>query len=417
MDLYIILMIITLICSELSNKTILKTMIQSRELSILNKIKLMFTKKQEKKDDEIKEIINIEELPSRLEIKINELNALKRQLKNEISKKVSCFEIETNEKIVDLENIDISQRKEYDKIKIIVKDNLNIYISHLKRTIDNIKKAEHEVIENYIIRIFQTLNEFNKISSKPFEKATILIGEELGNTKAIVISFIQDINKIVGDNNFIFEKNKSYGIIGNLLSESKQLNSLYMEIDNKLLGSNINLENAKAEQNILNSKLSEIKETDSFKEYAQEKLNYKNRLYFLESEIQVINEKLKLKLLLKKFHHNKKIDELVRDYINNFKNALKEDKELNIINILDEDNKKLAFKLREIQNTLISLHPLSPTKIDKEISIFEEKINESGAYIINLENSIKNENKIKEKISIKLQKINSDLMEKSKLLF
>jgi len=406
MDLYIILMIITLICSELSNKTILKTMIQSRELSILNKIKLMFTKKQEKKDDEIKEIINIEELPSRLEIKINELNALKRQLKNEISKKVSCFEIETNEKIVDLENIDISQRKEYDKIKIIVKDNLNIYISHLKRTIDNIKKAEHEVIENYIIRIFQTLNEFNKISSKPFEKATILIGEELGNTKAIVISFIQDINKIVGDNNFIFEKNKSYGIIGNLLSESKQLNSLYMEIDNKLLGSNINLENAKAEQNILNSKLSEIKETDSFKEYAQEKLNYKNRLYFLESEIQVINEKLKLKLLLKKFHHNKKIDELVRDYINNFKNALKEDKELNIINILDEDNKKLAFKLREIQNTLISLHPLSPTKI-----------NESGAYIINLENSIKNENKIKEKISIKLQKINSDLMEESKLLF
>jgi len=32
--LYIILMIIALICSELSNRTILKTMIQSRELSI-----------------------------------------------------------------------------------------------------------------------------------------------------------------------------------------------------------------------------------------------------------------------------------------------------------------------------------------------------------------------------------------------
>jgi len=34
-DLYIILMIIALICSELSNKTILKTMMQSRELSII----------------------------------------------------------------------------------------------------------------------------------------------------------------------------------------------------------------------------------------------------------------------------------------------------------------------------------------------------------------------------------------------
>ena len=386
-------------------------------MNLLNKIKLIFIGEQEEKDDGIKEIISIEELPFKLESKINELSALKKQLKNEISKKISCFEIEANEKISSLENIDISQRKEYDKIKIIVKENLNLYISHLKRTIDNIKKSENEVIEDYINLLIHTLNEFNRVSLRPFEKATILIGDELGSAKAIVNSFIQDINKIVGDNNFIFEKNKLYCIISRLLSESKQLTLLYIEMDNKLRESNINLENANVELDILNNKLSEIKETDSFKEDTQEKLDHRNRLSFLESEIQTINERLKLKLLLKKFHHDKKIDELVRNYINNFKNALKEDKELRIIDILDEDNKELTSKLREIQNTLISLRPLSPTKIDREIELIEEKIKENITHILNLENGIKNEKKGKEKISLKLQKINSDMMNESKLLF
>ena len=386
-------------------------------MNLLNKLKLIFTGEQGKKEEIIRDIVKIEELPSKLESKINELTVLKEQLKDRISKRVSDFEVEANEKITSLEDIDISKRKEYDRIKIIVKENLNLYISHLKRTIDNIKKSENEVIETYINRLFHTLNEFNRVSLRPFEKATILIGDELGSTKAVVNLFIQEINKIVGDNSFIFEKNKSYGIISSLLSESKQLTLLDSEMDNKLLESNINLENAKVERNILKNKLSEIKETDRFKEDTQEKLNYRNKLYFLDSEIQNMNERLKLKLLLKKFHHDKKIDELVRSYIHNFKNALKDDKELKIIGILDEDNKKLAPKLREIQNTLISLHSLSPTKIDREIELIEEKIKENSTYILNLENGIKNEKKGKEKISLKLQKINSDMMNESKLLF
>src|SRR3989344_2240265 len=268
-------------------------------MNLLNKLKLIFTGEQEKKEDIIGDIVKIEELPSKLESKINELTALKEQLKDRISKRVSDFEVEANEKITSLENIDISKRKEYDRIKIIVKENLNLYISHLKRTIDHIKRSENEVIETYINRLFHTFNEFNRVSLRPFEKATILIGDELGSTKAVVNLFIQEINKIVGDNSFIFEKNKSYGIISSLLSESKQLTLLDSEMDNKLLESNINLENAKVERNILKNKLSEIKETDRFKEDTQEKLNYRNKLYFLDSEIQNMNERLKLKLLLK----------------------------------------------------------------------------------------------------------------------
>jgi len=386
-------------------------------MDLLNKIKLIFTNEQEEKDETIKEIIQIDELPSKLESKINELTALKEQLKDEISKRVSDFEVEANEKIISLENIDISKRKEYDRIKIIVKENLDLYISHLKRTIDNLKDIEKEELEEYINKIFSVLNEFNRISSMPFEKATILIGDELSSTRTIVRLFIQDINEIVENNNFIFEKDRLCNALSNLLSESKQLALLHAEIERKISEINDTLKNSRIEHELLKRKLSKIKERNDFKIDNQEKLNYRKRLDSLEKDIQFIKRELDLKSLLKKFHHDKIIDQLVRGYTNDFKNALEDDKELKIIDVINSNDKKLISQLKEIRNTLISLHPLSPTKTDKEIALIEEKMKERIAHMLNLESSITKEIKIKEKLSTKLQKINSDLMEKALAIF
>lgn len=386
-------------------------------MDLLNKIKLIFSNKQEKKDEPIKEIVQIEELPFKLERKIKEVTTLKERLKTEISTKVSRFEVEINEKIMSLENIDVSQRKEYDRIKIIVEENLNLYISYLKRTIKKIKNVNNEDVEEYINKLFYVLSEFNMTSSMPFEKATILIGDELSDTRKIVRLFIQEISKIVEDNRLIFEKSESCSTLSNLLSESKQLTLLHNEIENKLSETNSALENVWTEQNILKNKLLEIKKGDDFKRNNQEKIDYRNKLGSLESEIQAIRRKLDLKSLLKKFHHDKKIDQLVRDYINDFKNALNEDKELKIVDIFEIDDKKYLSQLKEIQGGLVYLSSLSPTKIDKEIALLEEKIKEKNTHILNLEDSIKNEVKRKDKLLMKSQKISSDIIEKSKLLF
>ena len=384
-------------------------------MNLLNKIKLIFTSEQ-KKGETVKKVIQIEELPSKLESKINELTLLKKQLKEDILKRISIFEIEVNERVKSLENIDISQRKEYDKIKIIVKENLALYISYLKRTVDNLKDADDKEIEEYINRLFFILNEFNRVSSKPFEKAAILTGNELSITRATIKLFIQDINKIVEDNNFIFDKSRLCNTLSNLLSESKKLTLLHTEIEKKLAKMNATLENARIEHDLLKNKLLEIKEGDYFKKDNQEKIDYRNKLDSLEKEIQAIKKELDLKSLLKKFHHDIKIDQLVRNYINDFKNTLKEDKELRIIDIIENDDKKYISKIKEIQDTIIYLNPITTTKTDQEIALLEEKIKEESMHILNLDDNIKNEIKRKEKLSMKLQKISSDLMEKSRLL-
>src|SRR3989344_3248329 len=322
-------------------------------MDLLNKIKLIFTNKQEKKGETIKGIIQIEELPSKLESKINELARLKRQFKDDLLGRISNFEAEANKKIIVLESIDISQRKEHDRIKTIVKENLHLYILHLKRTIDNIKEAEKEEIEEYINRLSSTLNEFGRVSSKPFEKATILIGDELSDTRMIIISLIKDVNKIMENNNFLLEKGRLCLVLTNLLSESKQLNLLNADF---------------------------------------------------EREIQAIKIKLDLKYLLKKFHYDKKIDQLVRDYMADFKGALMEDKDLRIIGVIANNDKKDFSRLKEIQTAISITRPPSATKTDKEITFLEEKIEEEILHILSLENETKNGIKRKEKLSMKLQK-------------
>ncbi len=386
-------------------------------MDLLNKIKLIFTNKQEKKGETIKGIIQIEELPSKLESKINELARLKRQFKDDLLGRISNFEAEANKKIIVLESIDISQRKEHDRIKTIVKENLHLYILHLKRTIDNIKEAEKEEIEEYINRLSSTLNEFGRVSSKPFEKATILIGDELSDTRMIIISLIKDVNKIMENNNFLLEKGRLCLVLTNLLSESKQLNLLNADFERELAGMNAALEKAKGENSLLKNKLLEIKEGNDFKEDNQEKIDYRNKLDFLEREIQAIKIKLDLKYLLKKFHYDKKIDQLVRDYMADFKGALMEDKDLRIIGVIANNDKKDFSRLKEIQTAISITRPPSATKTDKEITFLEEKIEEEILHILSLENETKNGIKRKEKLSMKLQKINSDLMEHSKLLF
>lgn len=386
-------------------------------MGLLNKIKLIFAGRQEEKETIVREIITLEELPYKLESKINELTALKKQLKEHISKRISFFETEINEKIVSLEKIDISNRKEHDRIKIIVKDNLDIYISHLKRTLNNIKEADKEGVDEYIARLFRILNEFNKASSKPFEKATILIGEELSSTRMIIISFSQDINKIIEDNKFIFDKGGLCNSISNLLSGSKRLTSLHTEIENKLLEMKTSLEDAEKERDILKDKLLRIKEGDDFKKDNQDKTDYRKRADYLENEIQAIKRGLDFKLLLKKFHHDNKMDKLIRRYMDDFKDALINDKELRIIGAIEDNNTIGLLNLKEIQDTIISLTPLSPSKIDMEIASLEEEIKEKSRHIIGLENNIKNELKMGEKLSMKLQELNLDVMENSKLLF
>src|SRR3990172_2327936 len=95
-------------------------------MSFLDKIKNLFEDRTEPEAEKISHI-SISELPAKVESLMNNKQELNQKLKKQIKERISKFETESGNAIKSLANIDLSKRKEYERIKLIVRDNLNLY--------------------------------------------------------------------------------------------------------------------------------------------------------------------------------------------------------------------------------------------------------------------------------------------------
>jgi len=387
-------------------------------MSLINKIKEFFKGKEEKSlDVPIKES-SLEEVPLKLEEESKEITTSKKQLKERLYNNIKDFELKIDDVILSLEEIDISEKKEHDKIKLVVNENLNQYITYLKRTIENLKKIDLSDPEKIIHKISGILNEFRRLSHMPFEKATILVGEKLGNAKITVNSFIKEINSVFEENKKLFEKDKLFKKINILMNELKNRKYLFEEIDLELKELHNKMEGKKAECSSIKYKISKIRQSEQFNKDNIEKENNKEYIEELYRKINSIKNEINLKELSKKLHEDKKKYKLIMNYIADFKKAIKEDKELQIIEILkseiSEQTAQGLFDLQEIQQRVIELENPLFAKTDYEISSLEKELSKLDANINDIESNIARELKKKEKLHIKIDDINSEILENSK---
>src|SRR3972149_2596313 len=101
-------------------------------MSILDKIKKLFEENPEPKIEKISNI-TLGELPAKVEILVSKRLAWNQKLKKQIKERISQFEKESESATKLLMNVDLSKRKEYERIKLIVQENLNLYASNLGR--------------------------------------------------------------------------------------------------------------------------------------------------------------------------------------------------------------------------------------------------------------------------------------------
>src|SRR3989344_2611093 len=108
----------------------------------LDKIKGIF-KEERVVESKKPESISFEDIYSKVEDKVKENSIREDNLKKQISDRINQFDYELNRALESLEKIDLSGRKEHEKIKLVVTENLNLYISQLKRLIYNLKNIEY----------------------------------------------------------------------------------------------------------------------------------------------------------------------------------------------------------------------------------------------------------------------------------
>ena len=362
-----------------------------------------FLKKFSKKEPEIvvTEKVEFSNIKYFLENKKQQLKLQEEEFLNKFKEINNNLINSLQEKIKQLENLDLDQKKAEDRIKIIVKENFKSYLYYVELLIKDISNLEEiNSSLDMISKINSTFLNFQKKAETSYQKATYLIGE-LGQIKGEISNYFKKTETLIKENDDIIKISRILESIGKKLEELLKIDNISKEIDK---------EKSKNEEKIneVNNKIRnheeeiiKIKNSDEHKELLknEETLNKKDS----ELEIQIIKIKnlINLKTLSGICHKSEKDMIIIKNYRNNFINAFKEDSNNKLKEILEStnqiENKELIKEQLinienlneqiEMINNSINNHSL------KEIQRINEQIRNTKSELDNLNRNIEKENK------------------------
>lgn len=372
-------------------------------MSWLDKIKgAISSKKVENKSENQKREITFEEIPKILKEKSENINKKESEIKQKIFDNISRTEETLSQGIGKLNNVDLNKRKEQEKLKLIVKENANLYSSmasrlnsRLKEVNNNKKYKEKTELRDFLNKITSALNEFYQSSNIPFQKGTILIGQEMADLKNTIKEFSDGLVSIEKDNEYFFKEYDSLGIIKTNLEEydilEKQIKLLIKSLEEQ---KNELDEKTKNDSN-LTEEIEKIKNSETYEKDMIEKSKSTKEI---KNKIDKLKTGINFKDLNKKYHSIEEKHEIVKKYASNFTQALIEDKDLDLENILEDENQRNL--LSEIRYDLMESNNGNVTDSERKIKSLEEKQNKLDSEIntINLEIDL---------LSKKLEKMNA----------
>ncbi len=338
-------------------------------------LKKIFKSEQEKPKQEIKQV-KISELQEYLEkelliIKDNENNS-RKQIENNIQELISNL---TNQLEV-LKNIDIENKKEDQRIKLLVRENLKTYITYIERFILDIqttKNLEQTNLKLFLEKIFNLINTLEKNSRNSYEKSTILTREP-GDIKEIIKNFAKDLEKKALENKPVFEKidiieniKKSFREIESIKTAEKEANQIIKNIKEKQ-------KNIQEEKNAIEKELNKLKISNEYNQELNKKSEHEKNINDFNNDILNIKEKLDLKSLSKHFHSDIKKSRLISQYLENFIQALQNDTSLEIEALIKEKQPDLEINLNEIKDRHNIISQPFPMPIQEKINSINNQI-------------------------------------------
>ena len=362
-----------------------------------------FLKKFSKKEPEIvvTEKVEFSNIKYFLENKKQQLKLQEEEFLNKFKEINNNLINSLQEKIKQLENLDLDQKKAEDRIKIIVKENFKSYLYYVELLIKDISNLEEiNSSLDMISKINSTFLNFQKKSETSYQKATYLIGE-LGQIKEEISNYFKKTETLIKENDDIIKISKILKSIEKKLEELLKIDNTSKEIDK---------EKSKNEEKIneVNNKIRnheeeiiKIKNSNEHKELLknEETLNKKDS----ELEIQIIKIKnlINLKTLSGICHKSEKDMIIIKNYRNNFINAFKEDSNNKLKEILEStnqiENKKLIEEqLINIENLNEQIEMINNSLNNhslKEIQRINEQIRNTKSELDNLNRNIEKENK------------------------
>lgn len=350
-----------------------------------------FRKIKQGQDKEKSEKISRDELQSWL---LNKKAAIEKQEENFlrlIQERINQLVQELEEEISVLKKINVEDKKAEEKIKLIVKENLDNYTYYLEKLLGKLKelnkeidKGEKEIIE----KINSIFSDFEKRSSVSFEKATFLIGKEIGNVKESIRNFFRELEKLIKENKELIDKSRIISSVETKIKKVDEIEKIKAEIEKIIKDYNNKIGNLKEGIKIKEKEIEEIKKSEKFVEEEKKKQEFFRKKEELEKEICKLREIIDFRALANFFHSFQKEMSIIKEYKENFKNAFDKSNGEEIFGLIKEAKlqnadvskkiEEITEKKKEIENTIIEETGIEDVRgkirnIEMEIEILNSK--------------------------------------------
>ncbi|MCU0642295.1 MAG: hypothetical protein MUF61_01795 [archaeon] len=377
-------------------------------MSFLDKIK-KFLQEEEKPKEEKIEVIPQKELQDKVNSLVKSVKERNSEIKKQVKERSLQFSRDAENAIKTLEKIDLSRRKEYEKMKVVVLQNRDTYISCLNKFIKDIRKIEESDTVTHFNKIMIALNEFGKASHMPYEKATILIGKEMAASRDTVKQFAKDVSDIGQNNRALFEETKFVERLSSSFEELKQSEALEEDIQKTLAKLNLKIKDREIDKEALEKEKIAIKESKSCQEDMQKKENQRAEHSKIRGELERLRQRIDFKALSRTYHHDPKKAELIKSYSRNFVDTLQNDENLSIIPLVHESQSADIFELKELKSRLTQTESQMITETESRLSDLDSRLRSIDMEKSAISSSISEETKKLEKLKAKKEKILLDI--------
>ena len=363
----------------------------------------IFKRKEENKP----KLEDISDLKKFLEEKSDSCNESQKNAISDIKTKIESVNKTLDKHIEVLENLDLSDKKVEERVKILVKGSLNGFVEHLHRLNEKLKSIALEDgsdLDLFRNKISEQLREFEEKSYMHYERATFLVGDEIANTLKDLNLFSKELDKTISKHGDVIKINLNFREMKNRKIDLKKTKIEKEEIESEIKDAMTRKKEHNESMSKLEKNKKQILESNEYQEI-QNMLKNKNELdNKLKLSINKLQIAIDFKELTKILHSSPKEMDILKNYKSNFYDSFSKDMGTEILKLINSTSinnkeelsnkiaeiKELKQKIEKLSNSIPSKDEISQINID--ISKEKEKLSELSETIRRLESNLDEKN-------------------------
>ncbi len=313
---------------------------------------LDFFRKKKTPEPEVElEEISFDEIGNWLDAKSKEFSEKEKKVFDLIDERIDLFVRENEVHLKVLREIDVEAKKVEERVKTIVKQGLDKYISYVDILIEGLRGVEGKNLSQFIKDVSKVFSNFEKHSYIFYERATYLIGDEI----AVVKNEINNLSKYFTD--LFSENQKLIDSLGLLFSVRKRLGKLedikldFDSVSNEIVSLEKDVKSSEKKVKEFLGEIEKIKMSKDYTDNLKRCREIEKKEAGIESDLIKIKELIDFKFLSNVFHSDENKMKVIKKYKEDFSVAILEDSGKGILGLISEtdlDNKIVLDKIKDV---------------------------------------------------------------------